>query len=166
MYKLKDMRNGIFIILLLIAGSLQAQVKKAGPKPAPKRNVKAPVGTSLPVKTEAPVTSQKPVTVVPNVNESIPAGFLGRYELYAGIPSTYLGHFILLADGRYQVAFASNENDYETGLYRYHADTQSVEWISGMFYNNAWKGTITSRGNNNTRLDFNKAAYAERSQQN
>lgn len=165
MYKLKDMRAGIFAILFLTGVTTQAQQKATVKTPAPKRVIAAEKPTT-PVKTETPaVTVVKPAAVSP-VPETIPASFLGRYELYAGIPAVYLGHFILLADGHYQVAFATNENDYETGTYKYHPDTQSVEWISGMFYNNAWKGKITNKGNNVIRLDFNKAAYAEKSQQN
>jgi len=35
--------------------------------------------------------------------------------VYSGIPTMYIGHIVLLADGKYKVAFGTDENNYETG---------------------------------------------------
>lgn len=86
---------------------------------------------------------------------------LGRYEFYSGIPSMYLGHLILLPDGKYKVAFDTDENNYdESGRYIFHEDTQTIEWTAGMFRNNNWGGKFI-KTDNGFRIEFNKAGYAE-----
>ena len=62
--------------------------------------------------------------------------FHGRYELYSGIPTMYIGHVILLGNGKYKAAFDSDETNYEVGSYIFHPDTNTIEWVSGMFKNN------------------------------
>lgn len=86
---------------------------------------------------------------------------LGRYELYSGIPSIYLGHFILLPNGKYKVAFNTDEENYdERGTYVFHKDTDTIEWQAGMFHSNSWGGKIvkTEKG---FRIQFNKATYGD-----
>lgn len=97
------------------------------------------------------------------VSADEPAGelHLGRYELYSGIPSIYLGHFILLPNGRYKVAFDNDETNYdESGRYKWHKETNTIEWISGMFKNNNWGGKLsqTAKGYH---IQFNKATYGD-----
>lgn len=89
---------------------------------------------------------------------------LGRYELYSGIPSMYLGHLILLADGRYKVAFDSDEDNYdESGRYTFNENTNTIEWQSGMFKNNNWGGKLVKKESAGYRIEFNKAALADSS---
>lgn len=86
---------------------------------------------------------------------------LGRYELYSGIPSIYLGHFILLPNGKYKVAFSTDEENYdERGTYVFHKETNTIEWQAGMFQSNNWGGKIvkTEKG---FRIQFNKATYGD-----
>jgi hypothetical protein len=81
--------------------------------------------------------------------------------LYSGIPSIYLGHFILLANGKYKVAFNTDEENYdERGTYVFHKDTNTIEWQAGMFHGNNWGGKIvkTEKG---FRIQFNKATYGD-----
>ncbi|MEO8171554.1 MAG: hypothetical protein ABI581_00670 [Sediminibacterium sp.] len=86
---------------------------------------------------------------------------LGRYELYSGIPSIYLGHFILLANGKYKVAFDTDEENYdERGTYVWHSDTNTIEWQAGMFYSNNWGGKLT-KTEKGFRIQFNKATYGD-----
>lgn len=86
---------------------------------------------------------------------------LGRYELYSGIPSMYIGHFILLANGKYKIAFDTDENNYdESGKYIYHKETNTIEWVSGMFRNNNWGGKITKTAKG-FHIQFNKATYGD-----
>ncbi|MES2374119.1 MAG: hypothetical protein V4557_16200 [Bacteroidota bacterium] len=117
-------------------------------------------------KTTVPKTVQTTVTPV-NTNTVTAANtetaelHLGRYELYSGIPSIYLGHFILLANGKYKVAFNTDEENYdERGAYVYHSDTNTIEWKAGMFRSNNWGGKIvkTEKG---FRIQFNKATYGD-----
>ncbi len=85
---------------------------------------------------------------------------LGRYELYSGIPTMYIGHIILLSGGKYKVAFSTDEDNYEIGSYAFHSETNTIEWVSGMFKNNNWGGKLVSR-NGGYRIEFNKASYAD-----
>lgn len=85
---------------------------------------------------------------------------LGRYDLYSGIPTVYLGHIVLLADGIYKVAFSSDGTDYETGKYAFHAQTASIEWLSGLFMNKGWSGKIIKKSGG-FRIEFNKTTFAE-----
>ena len=86
---------------------------------------------------------------------------LGRYELFSGIPSMSLGHFILQPDGTYKVAFNDQEADYEIGTYRFNPSAQTIEWLTGLFRNNGWGGKLEKKGNGNNRIVFNKVTYAE-----
>jgi hypothetical protein len=88
---------------------------------------------------------------------------LGRYDLFSGIPSMYLGHLVLLQDGRYKVAFGTDENNYEIGTYTFHPASTSIEWLTGMFRNNHWAGKIVAHGTNTFRIEFAKSVYAESS---
>jgi hypothetical protein len=85
---------------------------------------------------------------------------LGKYELYAGIPSTYLGHIVLMAGGKYKVAFSTDETDYETGNYTYHPDTNSIEWLSGLAKRKDWNGRLIKKAGG-YRIEFTKTTFAE-----
>lgn len=117
------------------------------------------VAKTLTVASDKIKTLAVPV-VVPAVTE-VQAIPVGRYELYSGIPSMNIGHFILLTDGKYKVAFNDQEFDYEIGTYTYHADTHSIEWLTGLFRNNRWGGKIQNRGPNQYRIEFNKVTFGD-----
>lgn len=86
----------------------------------------------------------------------------GRYEIYAGVPSIYLGHMILQENGKYKVAFNTDEDNYdEMGRYVYHPETNTIEWQFGMFRNNNWGGKIVRMENGVTRIEFTPTSYAE-----
>ncbi len=88
---------------------------------------------------------------------------VGRYEIYAGVPSMYLGHVILLANGKYKVAFNTDEENYdETGVYRFNNDTQTIEWVAGMFKNNNWGGKLVKK-DNTYRIEFTSTSFADSS---
>ena len=95
-------------------------------------------------------------TVVPESNIH-----LGRYELYSGIPTMYIGHIIMMAGGKYKVAFDTDENNYAQGTYAFHPETNTIEWISGMFKNNNWGGKLVAKPGSGFRIEFNKASYAD-----
>ncbi len=85
---------------------------------------------------------------------------LGRYELYSGIPTMYIGHIVLLAGGKYKVAFNTDEDNYETGSYVFHPGTDTIEWLTGMFKHNNWGGKLVNHSGT-YRIEFNKASYAD-----
>ena len=95
-------------------------------------------------------------TVVPESNIH-----LGRYELYSGIPTMYIGHIVMMTGGKYKVAFDTDENNYAQGTYAFHPETNTIEWISGMFKNNNWGGKLVTRTGSGFRIEFNKASYAD-----
>jgi len=103
-----------------------------------------------------PVT--RPIVQTPTAGQL--ALKFGRFDLYSGIPSMYLGHAILSADGKYKVALSPDEDTYDVGTFIYHQDTNTVEWRSGMFKNNNWGGKIIL-ADGNMRIQFNKATYAQ-----
>jgi len=84
---------------------------------------------------------------------------IGKYAWYSGIPSMYMGVFILQEDGKYKVALSNDETNYELGTYKFNADTNSIEWLTGLFKNNNWAGKI-SIPDNKIRIQFNRASYA------
>lgn len=86
---------------------------------------------------------------------------LGRYDLYSGIPTMYLGHIILLQEGKYKVAFSTDEDNYATGTYVFHAASSVIEWLSGMCLSNGWSGKFSKKGANSYHIDFNKATFAD-----
>lgn len=87
---------------------------------------------------------------------------LGRYELYAGVPSIYLGHMILQENGKYKVAFNTDEDNYdEMGRYVFHAETNTIEWQFGIFRNNNWGGKVVTKENGSIRIEFTPTSYAE-----
>lgn len=103
---------------------------------------------------ENPVTLKNVITQ-PNIH-------LGRYNLYSGIPSMYIGHVLILENGKYSVAFSSNEDDYDNhGTYVFHEDSQTFDWISGLFKNNNWGGKYSKQEGNVYRIEFNKGSFAE-----
>jgi hypothetical protein len=119
--------------------------------------------TKQPAKVKPPATTQRTVSVPAQVVAVQPTNglHLGRYELYSGIPSIYLGHFILLNTGKYKVAFESDEDNYDvSGSYIFHADTQTIEWKGGMFKSNNWGGKLVKK-ENGFRIEFNKATFGE-----
>ena len=84
----------------------------------------------------------------------------GRYELYSGIPTMYIGHVILLGNGKYKAAFDSDDTNYEVGNYIFHPDTNTIEWVSGMFKNNNWGGKMVNKSGK-SRIEFNRATFAD-----
>ncbi len=88
---------------------------------------------------------------------------LGRYELYGGVQHIYIGHMVLLADGKYKIAFDTDEDNYdELGRYVYHAQTGTIEWLAGMCKTNNWGGKIIRKeGSNTVRIEFTPTSYAE-----
>lgn len=85
---------------------------------------------------------------------------LGKYDLYSGIPTMYIGHIFLLGDGKYKVAFGTDENNYEIGNYSFDAASNSIAWLTGLFKNKAWSGKVTKPGSA-FRIQFNNVTYAE-----
>ena len=137
------MRNFKYLFCLCVAVMCMnigfAQTKSAGQVTAPARNA-VPNIVTKPAETNGP--------------------HLGRYELYSGIPTIYIGNVVLLANGKYKVAFSTAEDDYEIGRYTFHADTNTIEWLSGMFKNNNWRGKLTTT-EKGYRIEFNSATYAD-----
>ena len=86
---------------------------------------------------------------------------LGKYDLYSGIPSMYIGHLVLLTGGKYKVALSTDENNYETGDYTFDASTNTIEWQTGLFKNNSWKGKLVNTSGNSFRIEFNKVTFAD-----
>ena len=89
-----------------------------------------------------------------------PKDLLRRYELYAGIPTIYLGHFILQSNGKYKVAFSTDEADYENGTYAYHPESNSIEWLSGLFKNKSWSGKLVKKSGG-YRIEFSSTTFGE-----
>lgn len=115
------------------------------------------------LRTQPPAVTNTTAAVA--VKTAVSSLRLGRYELYSGLPSMYLGHFLLLADGRYKVAFDNDEADYdETGTYLFHEDTQTIEWLGGMFKSNNWDGKFIRKEGNTCRIEFNKVTFADSGQ--
>lgn len=107
------------------------------------------------VKTTAaamPVTVETPKTIDPH---------LGKYDLYSGIPSMYIGHLVLMTGGKYKVALSTDETNYEFGNYTFDASTNTIEWQNGLFKNNNWKGKLVNTSGNIFRIEFGKVTYAE-----
>ncbi len=95
-------------------------------------------------------------------NKVIPSNLhLGRYELYSGIPTMYLGHIILMEDGKYKTAFSTDEDNYELGTYSFNNETGTIEWLSGVFKHNNWGGKLVKRSTSSYRIAFNKATFAD-----
>ena len=86
---------------------------------------------------------------------------LGKYDLYSGIPSMYIGHLILLTGGKYKVALSTDEANYEYGNYTFDAVTNTIDWQNGLFKNNNWKGKLVNKSTNNFRIEFNISTFAE-----
>ena len=113
-------------------------------------------GFSQATKTAAKTAAAKLAAQV--VKEAGP--HLGMYELYSGTPTIYLGHLVLMADGKYKLAFSTDEENYEIGKYVYHPETNTIEWLSGMFRRKEWDGKIINKGSS-SRIEFAKTTYAE-----
>jgi len=86
---------------------------------------------------------------------------LGKYDLYSGIPTMYIGHIVLLADGKYKVAFGTDEDNYEMGNYTFHPLSNTIEWQTGLFKNKGWGCKLVARSGNAYRIEFNSSTYAE-----
>jgi len=72
----------------------------------------------------------------------------------------YLGHLILLKNGKFKLAFSTDEDNYENGSYLFHPETHTIEWLSGMFRNKNWGGKIVNQGSG-FRIEFNNTTYAD-----
>jgi ribosomal protein L21E len=103
----------------------------------------------------AAVTSVKP-EAAPNT------ALIGRYQIFTGIQKNYIGHFYLSADGSYRVALHSDEETYAAGTYQYVPETQSVKWLSGLFFQNRWEGKLVKQTNGDYQIIFNGKAIAEK----
>lgn len=90
-----------------------------------------------------------------------PVEHLGRYDLYSGIPTMYIGHCIILGGGKYKVALSTDESNYENGEYTFNKETNSFDWETGLFHRNSWKGKLINKGGNSFRIEFNKATFAD-----
>lgn len=84
---------------------------------------------------------------------------IGKYAWYSGIPSMYMGVLILQEDGKYKVSLSNDESNFELGTYKFNTETNSIEWLTGLFKNNNWAGKITIP-DNKVRIQFNRASYA------
>ena len=84
---------------------------------------------------------------------------IGKYAWYSGIPSMYMGVLFLQEDGKYKVALSNDESNFEFGTYKYNTDTNTIEWLTGLFKNNNWAGKITIP-DNKVKIQFNRASYA------
>ncbi len=84
---------------------------------------------------------------------------LGKYDLYSGIPTMYIGHIVLLADGKYKVAFGTDKD--EMNNYAFHASSITIEWQTGLFKNKGWGCKLLARSGNAYRIEFNSSTYAE-----
>ena len=116
-----------------------------------KTNLRTVKTNTVTVATTA-ATTEAPKTVDPH---------LGKYDLYSGIPSMYIGHLVLLTGGKYKVALSTDEDNYELGSYTFDAATNTIEWQSGLFKNNSWKGKLLNPSGNNFKIEFNKVTFAE-----
>ncbi len=106
--------------------------------------------------TVSAASSSKATVEIPKSKEH-----LGRFDLYSGIPTLYIGHCIILGNGKYKVALVSDESNYESGDYIFNNETNSYDWETGLFHRNNWKGKLISKGGNSFRIEFNKATFAE-----
>ncbi len=86
---------------------------------------------------------------------------LGKYNIYSGIPVMYIGNFELKEGGNYIVALVSDDANYATGTYVYHADTNTIEWKTGFFWQKKWEGKIISQPGGFSRIQFNRATYGD-----
>jgi len=101
--------------------------------------------------------SLRQVTKLTVVNSNL---HLGKYDLYSGIPTMYIGHIVLLADGKYKVAFGTDENNYEIGKYSFNEASNTIEWQTGLFKNKGWGGKLVSSGST-FKIEFNTSTYAQ-----
>jgi hypothetical protein len=90
---------------------------------------------------------------------------LGKYNIYSGIPSMYIGHFELKEGGKYIVALSSDEDSYATGTFTYDAATNIIQWKTGFFWQKKWGGKITNTSGNATRILFDKVTYGDSNSQ-
>lgn len=104
----------------------------------------------------------KPATAAANVqaDKTPEYPFEGKYDLFSGIPTVYIGNIVIMKDGKYKVAFGTNEDAYEKGTYKYNAATDSIEWITGLFQRKQWKGRLVKKPGG-YRIEFNKTTFAE-----
>lgn len=107
-------------------------------------------------------TTVKPVTTAAatSSNKTAELPFLGKYELFSGIPTVYIGHIVIMKDGKYKIAFGTDEAAYENGSYKYNSATDSIEWLTGLFQRKQWKGKLVKKSGG-YRIEFNKTTFAE-----
>jgi len=87
---------------------------------------------------------------------------LGKYNIYSGIPSMYIGRFELKPGGQYIVALSSDEDSYATGTYQYNPATNTIEWKTGFFWQKKWGGKITNLASSgNIRIQFSRVTYGD-----
>jgi hypothetical protein len=107
-------------------------------------------------------TVAKPVTATAGAQASKTTEFpfQGKYDLFSGIPTVYIGHIVIMKDGKYKVAFGTDETAYENGTYKYNSATDSIEWLTGLFQRKEWKGKLVKKAGG-YRIEFNKTTFAE-----
>lgn len=75
---------------------------------------------------------------------------LGKYGIRSygatGAAPLYLGHFELLAGGKYRISRTSGEPYYGDGTYRFDATKSAVEWLSGPLAAPEWSGKFSVDG--------------------
>jgi hypothetical protein len=75
---------------------------------------------------------------------------LGKYNIYSyGAVSAhplYLGHFELMAGGKYRVSRVSSGGYFGEGTYRFDAATSTVKWTSGPYATPDWGGAFSVEG--------------------
>jgi hypothetical protein len=106
--------------------------------------------------------TSKPVatTTVTRAPKTTELPFQGKYELFSGIPTVYIGHMVIMKDGKYKVAFGTDETAYENGTFRYNSTNDSIEWLTGLFQRKQWKGKLIKKSGG-YRIEFNKTTFAE-----
>jgi hypothetical protein len=107
-------------------------------------------------------TRSKPVTAAAatQTSKTTEFPFQGKYDLFSGIPTVYIGHIVIMKEGKYKVAFGTDETAYENGTYKYNSTNDSIEWLTGLFQRKQWKGRLVKKSGG-YRIEFNKTTFAE-----
>ena len=75
---------------------------------------------------------------------------LGKYNIYSygasGAHPLYLGHFELMAGGKYRVSRVSSGGYFGEGAYHFDAGTSTVKWTGGPYATPDWGGAFSAEG--------------------
>ncbi len=84
------------------------------------------------------------------VRDAAPAGNgprTGKYLIYSygavSAPPLFLGHFELIAGGKYRISRTSGEPYYGDGNYRFDAAASSIAWLTGPLATPDWTGKFS-----------------------